>query len=94
METMQNLRRLQPCRLCPTRMAVPGQTVCAVCDAVTIPAMVAAATSLLPAGLALEPVVEPLDQGHDGKRAEHDGEGTNENMHIHPDIVSRRDVTG
>jgi hypothetical protein len=42
MQTMQNLQRLQYCRLCPTRMAVPGQAVCTVCDAVTIPAMVAA----------------------------------------------------
>jgi len=39
-ETMTNLHRLRECRLCETRMAVPGENVCTICDAVTIPAMV------------------------------------------------------
>jgi hypothetical protein len=40
MPTMNNLQKLLPCALCPTRMAVPGSPVCTICDAVTIPAMV------------------------------------------------------
>lgn len=40
--TMTNMHRLQPCAMCPTRMAVPGSPVCTVCDAVTIPALIPA----------------------------------------------------
>jgi hypothetical protein len=31
---------LEPCRMCPTRMAVPGSALCTVCDAVTVPGSV------------------------------------------------------
>lgn len=36
MNTMQNLHRLEPCALCPVRMAVPGSAICTVCDAVRL----------------------------------------------------------
>lgn len=38
--SMVNMHRLLPCRLCRTRMAVPLQSCCTVCDVVTLPAMV------------------------------------------------------
>jgi hypothetical protein len=38
--TLVNLHRLQPCALCPTRLAAPGSALCTICDAVTLPAMV------------------------------------------------------
>lgn len=38
--TMTNLHRLHPCRVCDTRMAVPGSPVCTMCDAVGIAALV------------------------------------------------------
>jgi len=30
----------RPCVLCPHRMAIPGSSICTVCDAVALPAMV------------------------------------------------------
>lgn len=30
---MQNIHRLNPCRWCPIRMAVPGTSVCTMCQA-------------------------------------------------------------
>ena len=32
--TLDNLHRLEPCRLCGTRMAVPRSALCTVCDVV------------------------------------------------------------
>jgi hypothetical protein len=31
-ESMRNVHRLRPCRLCRPRMAVPGSVLCTVCD--------------------------------------------------------------
>jgi len=45
--TMTNLHDLRPCALCPQRMAMPGSTICAMCDAVTLPGMVPNDTALL-----------------------------------------------
>lgn len=36
---MENLHLLQPCVLCPTRMAVPGNGVCTRCEAVEVPVL-------------------------------------------------------
>lgn len=41
MITMTNLHHLSPCAICATRMAVPGSVLCTMCDAVTLPAMIA-----------------------------------------------------
>ncbi len=38
-ERMRNVHRLRPCGLCCSRMAVPGSTLCTVCD-VTLPGLV------------------------------------------------------
>ena len=40
MSTMTNLHRLQPCALCPTRLATPGSALCIMCDAVTLPGLI------------------------------------------------------
>jgi hypothetical protein len=40
MPTMTNLHLLLPCALCSTRMAIPGEPICTICDAVTLPASV------------------------------------------------------
>ena len=40
MLTLSGMQRLQPCALCPTRMAVPGGPLCTVCDIVTLPGLI------------------------------------------------------
>jgi len=40
MMTMRGLHNLRPCALCTTRMAVPGDAVCTICHAVTLPRLV------------------------------------------------------
>jgi hypothetical protein len=40
MRTMTNIHALVPCAMCSTRMALPDQPICTMCDAVTVPAIV------------------------------------------------------
>jgi hypothetical protein len=39
MLTMTNLHALLPCALCSTRMAIPGNRFCTMCEAITIPTL-------------------------------------------------------
>jgi hypothetical protein len=92
---MKNLHLLQPCALCPTRMAVPGQAVCTVCDAVTIPAM-AEALIIPPVEPSPQPCPEELKQDQSDKQGQHEADGGNENVinDPHPPTLPPTEVTG
>jgi hypothetical protein len=40
MMTLRGLHQLAPCAFCAVRMAVPGDAVCTICQAVTLPGLV------------------------------------------------------
>jgi hypothetical protein len=40
MPTMTNMHALFPCALCSTRMAIPGNHFCTMCEAVALPALI------------------------------------------------------